>query len=1088
MSLLGRSAAAASDGGDTLDVAEESIAASFERRAASQPRSKAVASGDWQPDYEELNRVADRLACQLHARVGCKGERIALLMRHDSPLVAAVIGVLKTGSVVVVLNPTDPPDRHRAVLSDAQPALVLSDQINREAAVALETNGRRAVCWDDLVSDTGGRAPEVRVLPDDVAFLIYTSGSTGRPKGVIKTHRNVLHNAARVALGMDLQVGDRLILLTSPSGGNGVATLCSTLLYGATLCPFPIMERGVRGLATWIREHEISVFGSSASVFRHFMKTLADGETFPLVRLVRLGSEPVSSDDFTLFRRHFEPGCTLLHTLSSSETGNITQLHLRATDRVSTGRLSVGRAVQGIELHVVDGSGRDVAPGQSGQLIVRSRYLSPGYWGNPKLTAECFGAPPVNGEARNYRSGDTGRFTAEGLLFVEGRNDTRVKIHGYRVELSEVEAAILRQPGVTHAVVAVRAQSNDDPQLVAYLTCEPGSELRRATLQRTLRSVLPGYMVPTVFVLLDEFPFTPHGKIDRNKLAQMAPGPAVRVLRASPMTETELLVARIWSDALGHDHVEKHADFFELGGDSLTAATVVADIYGVLEVEVDLSAFAKHSVLSDFASLLDNLIKNSGAKPLPRLLRASRKSLLPLSFEQERTWRFSQTPAASAGYTIACSHRIVGELNVDAFVECIDYMSRRHEILRTTFEEVDGRPVQTIHRHNSVTVPLVDLSEVADPEEEATRLLKTEARRPFDLARLPLIRFFLVRIRDDEHWLVRVNHHIISDSWSWKIYFRELKLLYEARVRGLEPPLSEFEPLQYCDYAHWQRRALAQDRPAYRLALNSWKTLLAAQPPALQLPFERTAPLAEADPALGLIWWGTGIEASSRLESLQRTLGVSYFVVRLAAFAAALADETGQDDLVLGTYVTNRRRFEFQAMIGFFANLATLRLRCDQTQTFGAWVSALRRTVNETQARSEIPYEQLCEELRKEDLSPPEIRAIFSVSEQTGNMRIGGLELSWLDRRMETMPWGFTLNFDRNDENRRCRADFDARIYDPDRVRAFIGRLVRFLDTASLHPDLSLFQLLEMSRVPDAPESIRMPTGVQRHDSNRLSA
>ena len=363
--------------------------------------------------------------------------------------------------------------------------------------------------------------------------------------------------------------------------------------------------------------------------------------------------------------------------------------------------------------------------------------------------------------------------------------------------------------------------------------------------------MLPGYMVPAAIVLLDDFPLTPHGKIDREKLARMAPAPAAPALESSPMTETELLVARIWSDALGHDHVDKRADFFGLGGDSLTAATVAGDIRGVLGVEVDSGAFAKHSVLSDFASLLDNLIKNSGAKCLPRLLRASRKSLLPLSFEQERTWRFSQTPAASAGYTIACSHRIVGELNVDAFVECIDYMSRRHEILRTTFEAVDGRPVQTVHRDCAVTVPLVDLTKAVDPEEEATGFLKTEASRPFDLARLPLIRFFLVRIRDDVHWLIRVNHHIISDSWSWKIYFRELKLLYEARVRGLEPPLSEFEPLQYCDYAHWQRRALAQDRPAYRLALNSWKTLLAAQPPALELPFERTAPLAEADPRSG---------------------------------------------------------------------------------------------------------------------------------------------------------------------------------------------------------------------------------------------
>ena len=199
------------------------------------------------------------------------------------------------------------------------------------------------------------------------------------------------------------------------------------------------------------------------------------------MRLVRLGSEPVTSDDFTLFVRHFKPECTLLHTLSSSETGNVTQFHLRATDRVATGRLCVGRAVAGIELHVVDAAGRNVAPGQYGQIVVRSRYLSPGYWGNPKLTASCFGTSPAHGEVRTFRSGDMGRFTAEGLLFVEGRSDSRVKIHGYRIELSEVEAAILRQPGVTHAVVAAGAQPNDDPKLVAYLSTAARSEFRWAT-------------------------------------------------------------------------------------------------------------------------------------------------------------------------------------------------------------------------------------------------------------------------------------------------------------------------------------------------------------------------------------------------------------------------------------------------------------------------------------------------------------------------------------------------------------------------------------------------------------------------------
>ena len=424
-------------------------------------------------------------------------------------------------------------------------------------------------------------------------------------------------------------------------------------------------------------------------------------------------------------------------------------------------------------------------------------------------------------------------------------------------------------------------------------------------------------------------------------------------------------------------------------------------------------------------------------------------------------------------------------MNVNALRECLDYIVRRHEIFRTTFAQEDGRPVQIVHRYTPITVPFVDLAHTVDPEAEATGLLRAEARRPFDLTCLPLIRFSVVRIREDVHWLLRVNHHIISDSMSWAIFFRELGPLYEAALRGVEPPLSEFEPLQYCDYAAWQRRALAEEGPAFRMALDSWKSLLACEPEPLELPFKRTIPVPDAEATLGLFWWGLSNETSKRLEQLQRAAGASYFVVRLAAFSALLADECGRDDLVVGTYVTNRNRFELQDMIGFFANLATLWVRFDRTLSFRAWVARAARSVGEAQARGRVPYELLCASLRREGTIPPEIRAIFNVSEQPGNMHFGGLELSWLDRRMETMPWGFSLTLDRYSEDRRCRADFDARIYDPERVRAFIARFLRFLEAASIDPDSGLVELLRMTKTGDSPPIVRDPP-VDRIGGTRL--
>ena len=292
------------------------------------------------------------------------------------------------------------------------------------------------------------------------------------------------------------------------------------------------------------------------------------------------------------------------------------------------------------------------------------------------------------------------------------------------------------------------------------------------------------------------------------------------------------------------------------------------------------------------------------------------------------------------------------------------------------------------------------------------------------------------------------------------MYFREIGLLYKARLRGDDPPLPEFQPLQYADYAAWQRRDLRPDGDAYRQAVAWWVEQFSPPPPTLELPFRRPTPCPEADPHEALIWWDLAPEVSKHLERIGREEGATYYVIRLAAFVALLADTTGQPDVVIGTYVSNRNRVELQNMFGLFANLTTLRFHCDPRSTFREWVSTVRKKVGDIQAQAEIPYEQLCNDLRLQGVTPPEIRAIFTVADHTGTMRFGGLELTCLDRRIETMPWGFSLNFDQHNELQRCRATFDATAYDPTGVRELIGRFLHLLDVASASPDLRLSELL----------------------------
>ena len=334
------------------------------------------------------------------------------------------------------------------------------------------------------------------------------------------------------------------------------------------------MERGVTGLSEWMLDHRITLYISSASIFRQFVNTLGDGERFPLVRAVRLASEAATSDDFKAFQRLFSDECRFVHTLACSETGNICQVSLTRRDTVPDGRLPVGRPPKGIEILLLDDEGRPVAPGELGNIVVRSRYLASGYWRNEALTAERFSDEPVSG-MRVFRGGDKACVKADGMFEFHGRTDAQVKVRGYRVDLSDVMEALLGIPAVERAVVVPQVLPSSDTRLVAYLTIRKGYSASAGTIRHLLRKELPSQMIPSAFVFVDSFPLTPNGKIDREKLLLMSPLATQRTAEA-PMTETEALLAGFWREQFELPDVGRQDDFFDLGGDSLTAAVIAA--------------------------------------------------------------------------------------------------------------------------------------------------------------------------------------------------------------------------------------------------------------------------------------------------------------------------------------------------------------------------------------------------------------------------------------------------------------------------------------------------------------------------------
>jgi amino acid adenylation domain-containing protein len=1047
-------------------AANDSLPAAFERTVRAHGARTAVCSDTWTATFDELNATANRLAHALVAHGCAPGDRVAILMRHDSPQIAAFVGAVKAGAIVVALNPSNPPARLRQLIGDAEPALVVGDQHNSDVAADIAGANSSIVSFEDASVAGPTYNLSMKVDPGQASVLVYTSGSTGVPKGVMQTHRQRLRITEIHTGSMGITAEDRLPLFVPLSHGQSIGTACCALLSGAALLPFPVAQIGVTGLFDWMTRNGITNYISSASIFRNFMKTMDSGARIPLVHAVRLASESATSDDFRLFQQHFSENCVFVHTLSCSETSTIGVLRWSHGDAVPEGRLPVRLIAEGQEVSFLDEQGDPVPRGEVGEIVVKSPYLAAGYWRNPALTVERFSSHGSGG--RVFRTGDLCRIDTEGMLHFVGRKGERVKIRGNRIELSEAADGICRVSGVEHAIVDAVERPNHEPLLVGYVVMRDGHATSPTRLRHELRAIQPDHMIPSVLVMLDSLPLTPNGKIDRERLRQLLPKRNIDAVDP-PQTMIEALLAKLWSEAFELPDVSRNDDFFDLGGDSLIAAVVAARIHSALGVELTLGMIADHPKLADLAGAIDKL-RPAGAEATPPLVRAPGGKPLPLSFWQDRIWTYSQTREQSAGYTVARAQRIAGPLNAEILSECMTYLAGRHEILRTSYELVDGQPAQIVHPPAPVKLAYHDFSGSDNPEAEALSIRMQESSYIFDLTRAPLVRFTLIRLRDNEHWLLRTSHSICGDNWSWEVYFRELAVLYEARLDGRKPPLPQLAALQYGDYAEWQRQVLRRDSQAYKSVVDWWTSMLSGTS-APRLPFMRRQALARVDPAEGTFPWGMAGETVQALDTLGRAEGATAFMVRLAVFVALLADETGQKDVVVGAYVSNRQRAELQDMLGFFANLVTLRFHFEPQLSFRAWLSLVRARMIEIDARSDIPYDELCNELQTAGITPPEIAVMFSTPRNRDALYFGELSVTTLERIMNvaSMPWGFRVALDDRHEDRASRVAFDAGIYDPVGVRRFIERFERLLDAVSRHPEKILGDLLMMSRSASTP-------------------
>lgn len=1048
------------------------------------PESVAITDGGTTWSHRELSARVSAWASRIES-LPASSRNIAILLPHCADAIAAMLGILEAGRCFVALDPSRPAARHKEILAYTDADALLAMPGDDEALRAEGWEGRAIFPPDDCPQE---RAAGDGAGPAAPACIYFTSGSTGEPKGVLWSVRTLRRAAENIGAMFAFHDADRHALLTPLAVASAPAQILATIWAGGALCLFEARRHGISALARWLGESKITTIQTTPALFRAVAREAAGQKRWPALRSVKLGGEASSAADARLFETFAAPGAVLVNGLGITEAGfNVCWFEWKPGGPLDGGLLPIGRPSAGIEITVESAPGIPAAVGEAGEIVVRSAALAEGYWKDEEQTARIYRDLPDRPGWRELRTGDAGAFRGDGQLLHRGRLDHRVKIRGHGVDPAYVESVIAGISAVAGAAV-IPVETLGETRLYAFVQFQPGANSDTTPLRRTILDLLPAHMAPARIHPLAMLPRLEGGKIDRRALASLARLPdAARAATKTrpgakdrPATEMEELVATAWMEALHLDAIGGSEDFFDIGGDSLSAAIISAKLNALLGVELQLDAFAENPTVTLMAGLMERICATRGGRTLPPLVKVPRDKPLPISLSQQHVWESYHAPGGSTGYVMTTMHRITGRLDVTAFKKSLEELVTRHEMLRSTFAEENGRPVLIIHAPGTVDLPLADLSASPDPQKEAALLLENERPVSFDLSRGPLVRFSLARLGETEHWFQIVNHHLISDGWSWKIFFNELGPLYETHCRGEAPPPRE-TAMDYADYAAWQRSALQPDGQRYKDLLAWWKQALRDAPPEITFPFRRDKPRPDAAPSEGCIVWQQEPALAAELDKLAAKEGVTFYMLRLAGFAAQAALETHQHDLLLGGYADNRALLEFQKMFGFFANQTVVRLKLAEGFTFRRWLAHVRATVMEAVARAEIPYNVVRDELTREGITPPAINAVLIASELMPSVRAGGTDFTYLERKTKIMPWGFSMIFYRDCP--RCEARFDATIYDPAGVRSMVERYNQFMAAACAQPDRPLEELLPRADRPaPAPAARIRSTGGNPED------
>jgi amino acid adenylation domain-containing protein len=1038
--------------------ADKNIVSLFEEQAAKTPGGKAIVFEDEYLSYQQLNERSNQLARFLRKKGVTQETLVPICVERSLHMMVGILGILKAGGVYVPLDPKYPAERTGFMLNDTNANVAVS---SRECISKLEhAAGPLDIIQLDedwsVISEQSIDNLKINIPASQLAYIIYTSGSTGRPKGVMVEHRNVVS----LVRGVDYVSFSRNDVLLSTGSFSFDATTFEywgMLLNGGQLIicnENTLLSSSL--LKNEIRERGVTKMWFTSSWFNQLVET--DITLFEGLQTILAGGEKLSEQHIRQIRETYG-AIEIINGYGPTENTTFS-LTYKIKETEFTGAIPIGRPFSNRTAYILNDQHQPVPVGVAGEICLGGAGLSRGYLNQEELTKQKFIANPFSRDAaqRLYRTGDLGRWLPDGNIEYLGRFDDQVKIRGFRIELGEIESVLGQSGLVRQAVIVVNEDKEKNKRLVAYIV--PEESFDREEIVFYLKAKLPEYMIPTLWVELQQFPLTPNGKVDKKAL----PAPDSNELVSNktlvaPGTQTEQTLADIWKDLLEIDEVGIHDNFFELGGHSLLAIRLISLIRKETSAEVPIAYVFEHPTIAELAIFLES---QSGIVAIPAIKANQRPERIPLSFSQQRLW-FIDKLEGSVQYHIPAAFSLNGYLNKEALEKTLQAIVNRHEVLRTVFRYEDGQAWQHIKEKDGWRLTIVNRSDYDNNLQNLRTYIDKLIKQPFDLSKDDMLRAALITISDSEHILVVTMHHIASDGWSASILVKEVVELYKSYVEGRLPGLSPLE-IQYADFAIWQQNYLQGE--VLDQKMTYWKEKLDGVQP-LELPTDFIRPA---------VWTARGTMASfsiekslsDQLQALSQQQGTTLFMTLLSALNVLLHRYSSQEDICIGSGIAGRQQQEVEGLIGFFVNTLALRNQVNDDAAFIELLQQVKTTTLGAYAHQEVPFEKIVDAVvTQRDMSRNPVFQVMFVLQNTPEipeLHLGEISLSRQSYEHTTAQFDLSFSITESASGMHGTVEYCTDLYTRDTIERIISHFKQLLLSIVATPSQRISELSIMAR------------------------